>query len=180
MASALQRGSVRGADLLAEWRVYAGEPMVELMLRVHWRAARRLLKLTMPIKLAARTDGVMGGALPRDLDRRERPIQDFTWLRLADGRALGIVCPDVFALDGDADGVRLTLLRSPLMAHHDPSPAADFPRAVCTDQGVHEFRFQFTAFDGLIPDELARRAAMLHRPPIMADWTKGMTARGDW
>jgi hypothetical protein len=66
------------------------------------------------------------------------------------------------------------------MAHHDPSPAGDFPRALAADQGSHEFRFQFAAFEGLSPDWLRARAAMMHRPLIVADWTRGMRARSDW
>jgi len=179
MMSAIQHGAVGGADLNAEWRVHAGEPAVELLLRVHWRARRQMLKLVLPMRLEARIDGVMDGVLPRTLDGRERPLRDFTLLRRDDGRAFGVVCPDVFALDAQADGPRLTLLRSPLMAHHDPAPADAFPRAIAADQGVHEFRFLFAAFEGLSTDWLERRAAMLHRPLIAADWTRGMTARGD-
>ncbi|MFI4973852.1 MAG: hypothetical protein ACHP84_04850 [Caulobacterales bacterium] len=180
MRSALRAGTIGASDLAAEWRVYRGEPLVELLLRVHWRAARQVLKLVLPMGLKGRVDGVMGGTLARDLDGRERPLRDFTLLHREDGCAVGVVCPEVFALDAAPDGVRLTLLRSPLMAHHDPARAEDFPRAPHADQGVHEFRFLFAAFEGLTPDWLEQRAAMLHRPPIAADWTKGMTARGDW
>jgi alpha-mannosidase len=180
LKSAIQDGSIGGCDLVAEWRLYEGEPIVELLLRVHWRAIHRVLKLVLPLALDRRIDGVMGGALARDLDGRERPLQDFTWLERDNGRPIGVVCPDVFAFDATADGARLTLLRSPLMAHHDPAPAQGFPRATPSDQGVHLFRFQFAAFDGLAPDWLAQRAAMAHRPLIAADWTKGMAVRGDW
>jgi alpha-mannosidase len=180
MTSAIQRGSIGEADLTAEWRLYEGEPVVELLLQVGWRCAHRLLKLVLPMPLAGRVDGVMGGDLPRDLDGRERPLQDFIWFERAGGCPVGVVCPDVFAVDAAPDGARLTLLRSPLMAHHDPAPAAAFPRATPSDQGLHQFRFQFAAFDGLAPDWLAHRAAMIHRPLIAADLTKGMVARGDW
>ena len=180
MRSAIQRGSIGDADLTAEWRLYEGEPVVELLLHVGWHSVHRLLKLVLPMPLVKRVDGVMGGSLSRDLDGRERPLQDFVWFGRDKGCPVGVVCPDVFALDAAPEGARLTLLRSPLMAHHDPAPGRAFPRAMPSDQGVHLFRFQFTAFDGLTPDWLAQRAAMMHRPLIAADWTKGMTARGDW
>jgi alpha-mannosidase len=177
MRSALQHGVIGDSTLSAEWRLYADEPAVELRLAVHWRARHRLLKLMLPLVLADRIDGVMGEPLARSLDGRERPVQDFAWFRLRDGHAFGVVCPDVFGMDADADGVRLTLLRSPLEAHHDPSPADAFPRAEAADQGVHHFRFQFAAFDGLTPAWLKARASMAHRPLIACDWTKGMVAR---
>ena len=179
MRSAIRHGAIGDSRIVAEWRVHADEPVVELLLQVHWRAFRQVLKLVLPMRMGGRVDGTMGVALPRALDGCERPLQDFTWLQRADGPPLGVVCPDVFALDADADGARLTLLRSPLMAHHDPAPAEAFPRAVPSDQGVHAFRLLFAAFEGLTPDWLRQRAAMIHRPPIIADWTRGMSARGD-
>jgi len=180
MWSAIQTGAVGDTTLTAEWRLYEGEPIVELLLTVHWRARRQLLKLVMPGAFNARVDGVMGGALARALDGRERPLQDFAWLGGPADSPVGIVCPDVFAMDADAGGARLTLLRSPLMAHHDPASADAFPRAVPSDQGVHQFRFEFAAFKGLSPEWLALRAAMVRRPLICADCTRGMDARGDW
>jgi len=179
MASALQAGTVGDSRLSAEWRVYAGEPIVELLLRVDWRARRQALKLLVPFPTRRRVDAVMGGAAIRALDGRERPLQGFTCLEGPRGRRLGVVAPDVFALDGDQAGARLTLLRSPLMAHHDPARAEDFPRAREADQGVHEFRFEFACFDGLEPAWLARRAAMAASPLLVADCTTGMASRGD-
>ncbi|HLK25480.1 MAG TPA: glycoside hydrolase family 38 C-terminal domain-containing protein [Caulobacteraceae bacterium] len=180
MCSAVQQGEIGDSRLTAEWRVYAGEPLVELLLSVHWRARHQLLKLALPLDVEARVDGVMGEPLRRALDGCERPIQGFTWLDLGGGRMLGVVCPDVFALDADPAGVRLTLLRSPLQAHHDPAPAHGFPRAEPADQGVHHFRFQFVAFDGLDPAWLKARAEAMLRPLVVCDWTAGMPARGDF
>jgi len=138
-----------------------------------------VLKLALPWATAERVDGVMGGWMVRALDGRERPVQGFTRLRGGAG-ALGVVCPDVFGLDADAHGARLTLLRSPLMAHHDPAPAEAFPRAMIADQGVHAFRFEFAAADGATPAWLARRASMARRPPAIGELTRGMGERGDW
>jgi alpha-mannosidase len=180
MRSAIQTGAIGDSTLAAEWRLYEGEPIVELLLTVHWRARRQILKLVLPGEFTSRVDGVMGGALTRALDGRERPLQDFTWLSGPKESPIGVVCPDVFAMDGQAGAARLTMLRSPLMAHHDPAQADAFPRAVLSDQGVHRFRFEFATFRRLSPDWLAMRAAMTQRALIAADWTRGMGARGDW
>lgn len=179
MRSGLQHGAIGDSTLVAEWRLYADEPVVELRLAVHWRARHQLLKLVLPLALAERIDGVMGEPVTRALDGRERPLQDFAWFRSSAGRAFGVVCPDVFSLDADDGGARLTLLRSPLEAHHDPAPADAFPRADAADQGVHHFRLQFASFDALSPAWLKAHAGITHRPLIACDWSKGMVARNE-
>ena len=87
----------------------------------------------------------------------------------------GVVCPDVFACDATPERLRLTLLRSPLMAHHDPSPPS-FARPVVADQGEHLFRFRFH----LAPRpcaELQAEARQWQRMPLVAETTRGMPCR---
>jgi alpha-mannosidase len=182
LAALVQRGRLGKSHLTAEWRVYAGGEALELVLDVDWRASRRLLKLelTPPEPVVGRLDGVLGGPLDRGVEARERPLQDFTLMRLKSGRTLGVVCPDVFGIDAVDDRVRLTLLRSPFMAHHDPIDPETFVRRTVADQGSHRFRFQFLAGDSLRPSDLAERALMLQRAPLIAESTKGMMARSTW
>jgi alpha-mannosidase len=159
--------------LRAEWRVYHGQPFVELLLRVHWAERHRVLKLVLPTPGGApgRTDGIAGGELDRPNDGRELPLRDWS-----STEGLAVVAPEVYALDATPERVRLTLLRSPLLAHHFPH-AGGSPRAVFADQGVHEFRFRL--FPGGAPaDLLERHARMLQRPLLFADLTRGMPAAG--
>ena len=86
---------------------------------------------------------------------------------------MGIVCPDVFAGDADDDRIRLTLLRSALLAQHEPFPA-EGPRAVVSDQGTHEFRFEFWAAGEGSADLLEARSIQVQRPLLFADLTRGM------
>jgi alpha-mannosidase len=178
MVAAVQRGRIGEARLVADWRAFEGG-VVELTLDIDWRAERQILKLElpMPYPLEGRTDGVLGGAIDRGLEARERPLQDFTLIRLASGDSVGVACPDVFGIDARGDTVGLTLLRSPFMAHHDPVDPADFVRRTTADQGPHRFRFQFFAGRLLDPQDLARRALMIQRPPLVVETTQGMTAR---
>jgi len=175
MASIQLLGSISRSELMAEYRVWADEPFVEYHLRVYWNERHRLLKLTlpMPAPLGERVDGIPGGTLSRPPDGLERPVCDHTLLPLADGRTLGVVLPDVYALDALPEAVRLTLLRSPKMAHHWPY-AGRGARAMYADQGVHEFRFRFYGGPAATSERLAEAAAMLHRPLVAADLTRGM------
>ena len=171
MAALLQEGIVGDSRLRAEWRVYADDPAVELLLEVHWRERMKLLKLVLPLHgEPTRIDGTPGMELVRPNDGRELPLHDYSSFA-----RLGVVCPDVFALDATGERARLTLLRAPLMAHHDPCP--DFyPFAVVADQGVHHFRFRFN-LAAPKPADLAADARNYHRPPLVAELTRGMPTR---
>jgi len=170
MASLIQEGRIGQSRLAAEWRVYAGETWVELILDVFWAERFKVLKFVLPAGGAReRIDGTPGMALVRANDGKERPLQDYTQLG-----TMGVVCPDVFALDGTPDRVRLTLLRSPFMAHHHPR--GGFPAARIADQGPHTFRFRFF-LDPVSVETLAAHALAIHRPPLTAELTRGMQAR---
>ena len=175
-AAMIQTGVIGHSPLRAEWRLYAGEPFVELILRVDWREEQKLLKLvcTAPEAFQHRTDGILGGHLERPLNGQELPLRDFTLLGIKDNRALGIVCPDLYAMDATAQRVRLTLLRSPLMAHNKPNPTGTSTRSQYADRGEHSFRFRFWAGTNLTPPMLDRQALMMQRPLVYAFVTNGM------
>jgi alpha-mannosidase len=177
MATLLQTGTIGESRLQAEWRVYTGEPFVELLLKVHWLETRRVLKLTVPLSGAGatRVDGIMGGQLERANDGKERPMRDWTRIELGKDRALAILAPDVYALDATERRLRLTLLRGAPMAHHEPHLGIA-PRMTVGDHGAHEFRFRF--FCGNVETAtLDRQALELQRPLLFADLTRGMPPR---
>lgn len=174
MAALQQTGRVGDSTLRAEWRVYAGEPFVELRLAVNWRERDRLLKLVLPLdgNASTRRDGIPGASLERPTDGREYPMRDWTLARQGK-TAVAVVSPDIYALDMTPTRVRFTLLRSPLLTHHDPNLGM-VSRFTVADQGPHEFRLRFYAGAALKPEYLDQQAAMLHRPLVCADLTRGM------
>lgn len=171
-----QTGRIGSSPLLRRVRVHAGQRLVEIHLRVDWNERNRVLKLVLdgagfaPVR---RWDGIAGGALERALDGAERPLRDWTLLADAAGRRLGVLSPEVYALDATPRRVRWTLLRSPQMAWHDPHPGGR-PDGRYTDRGEHDFRFRFQA--GITAAELDAQADMWQRPPALADLTRGMPA----
>lgn len=170
-AAMRQEGTVGSSRLSAEWRVHAGGTAVDLLLGVRWAETRRLLKLVLPLAgQTERLDGTPGMAVVRANDGREMPLHDAVALP-----GWGVVCPDVLACDATPARLRLTLLRAPLMAHHDPEPPV-MPRPVIADQGEHLFRFRFH----LTPreaDALLAEAVMWQRMPLSAETTRGMPCR---
>ncbi len=78
LAALIQEGQAGHSRVEAEWRVMAGDPFVDLHLRVHWQERHRVLKLVWDLPAdwqpATRLDGIAGGGwLVRDNDGAERP-----------------------------------------------------------------------------------------------------------
>lgn len=179
MAALEQTGQIDTSPVRCEWRVYAGAPFVELLLRVHWCAQFKVLKLALalPGEVGQRVDGIPGAVLQRAADGREYPARDLTLLTLADGRRFGVVLPDAYGVDVTSAAVGITLLRSPLMAHHDPYPTPGV-RGTFADQGVHDFRFRFYGGSDVTIATLEAAARRWHCPPLSADLTRGMAPGG--
>ena len=92
---------------------------------------------------------------------------------LEDGSKVGIVCPDIFAADADERRLRLTLLRSPVMANHLPTqPAGE--NSFYSDHGLQCFRIGFNHSKSVSEKDLAAMALSWMRPPVTGDLTKGM------
>ena len=168
-------GKIGSSVLGAEWRSYADENFLELRLHVSWREQQRVLRLEWsPGALAAeREDGVPGTGLRRANDGNEYPVRDRALLSLKSGGRAGAVFPGVFSLSASRDSLRLTLLRSPQLAQHDPVVTKRFHRARWSDQGEHDFVFRFYP-DGATATQLDRDARALQRPPAIASITRGM------
>jgi alpha-mannosidase len=171
-------GRIGESRLQAEVRRYAGEAFVELRLRVTWLETHRVLRLVwaQPAAIARRSDGLSPGDLARPSDGTEKPVHDRTLLALENGSKAGAVFPDTFSLSAVRRELRLTLLRSPVMAHHPPH-SGEKERRVISDQGVHKFTFRFFPNFKGGAGLLDRHALSLHRRPVIADTTDGMPLR---
>lgn len=171
----VQRGKIGNSSLLRIFRLYADSSEVHVALRVDWHEKQKILKLVMPLKKAAsfRMDGICGGGLTRPMDGKEYPVQGWTHIPVCRSRKLRILSPDIFALDGTPEWVRLTLLRSCMLAQHDPWRTEHACVARFSDRGEHDFRFLFSYGTNTVQDTMVR-LAMLRYPMPSANLTRGM------
>jgi alpha-mannosidase len=180
MGSMVQDGRIGASPVKAEWRIYRGKPWVELILRVLWIEQRRILKLEwqLPDPIVQREDGIMGGSLVRPANGREHPLRDWTSVRLKGkpGCAAAIIAPEIFALDVEPQCIRMTLLRSGIMACEDEHRPVR-PRSVFSDRGEHWFRLRFWAGRHITTAALDQTAYGIHRPLLAAATTKGMKTK---
>ncbi|MGI5869515.1 MAG: hypothetical protein ACOX9C_08760 [Kiritimatiellia bacterium] len=156
-----------------------GLPGVRLRIRLVWRTPRRIVKLCIRpgFKVARRVDGIPGGTLERRLDGEEFPIFNTCRLEGPAGRSLATVSNTVFACDVQPSGLlRLTLLRTPFFAHHDPAQPPEATLAPVTDLGEHFF--EIALLPDATPDDIRREAFRQTRPLRFGETTRGMVAAG--
>ena len=152
---------------------YAGWPVIEFQLRVHWQEERQRLKFCLPTVFETprvRCE-VPGGAIQRPADGQEHVHR--RWLLLegsvhGQATALAVVHDGFHGFDFQDGEIRLSVLRSAAYCHEQGFKIEDRPTRKFTDQGVHEVRLLVTAGDA----EAARQSVVgladwLSAPPVV-------------
>lgn len=171
----VQHGHIGNSSPLRIFRIYADSSEIHITLRVDWHEKHKVLKLVMPLKTSFlhRTDGICGGGFLRPMDGVEHPIQGWTHIPVSRSKNFVIISPDIFALDGTPERVRLTLLRSCMLAQHDPWEKEHACVARFSDRGEYDFHFVFCYGSNSQKDSMTR-LAMMQRPMPSANMTRGM------
>ena len=172
-------GEIGDSDICFDWRYYNNSNFIELLLKVNWHEKHKLLRLNWRPgnKINYRYDAIPGGFLRRESAGNEVPFFDSSLLELANKQKVGVVSPDIFSFSGDRDQVNFTLLRATPYAHHGPYKLPpNLAHKFYTDQGDHTFKLRFY-FKSANRDLLDSQANSLHRPPLIADLTRGMSWR---
>ena len=179
----LEEGDVRstirveyecGSSLLRQdFTLYAALPRLVVSVTLDWRERHRALKLRFPVNLflPRATYEIGYGSIERPTNGNEEPGQrwlDLTGLR-NDRRTLhglAILNDGKYSFDVAGNEAGMTLVRSPIYAHHDPYvPDPDRPYSYL-DQGIQRFTYALVPHEG--PWERAgvvRLAAELNAPP---------------
>lgn len=171
-----------GAELLMQIMLQAGEPIVRLRLRLHWRGGRQLVKLLIPpgCGVTRRMDACPEGRVPQALDGREYPMHDALWVGGGPcDPGLAVVSADTYGVDVQPDGtMRVTLLRSPVCVWHVDGTGVvpDANVLPFTDQGVHDYELALlhTAAGDDAWAEIDAERVRQTRPVHVAETTRGM------
>ncbi|GHU66381.1 hypothetical protein FACS189447_07120 [Spirochaetia bacterium] len=143
---------------------------LDIKTRVIWNEHHRLLKLRIGSAFSSKTfiSEIPYGAIERIADGKEWPLQ--RWVKLssqADGNGLAVINDGIYSGSAEEGSLDLTLLRSPVYAHHENQhPRPDIQHRY-VDQGEQEFLIQlrpFTAQNG--QDDIARHALELNQPVV--------------
>jgi alpha-mannosidase len=160
------------------WTLYRDEPRIAVNLKIDWHEQQRMLKYCFPLALQNPmcVCDQPYGEIQRPPDGTEQPFQ--LWLsvngeivnNLHQPKPYGIAFLNdgLYAYSLDPTELRLTLCRSAIHAHHDPSVPRSDAIYEYTDQGLHEIKLLIIPFSGQrIPAELIRLAHELNAPPMV-------------
>ncbi|HEY3415205.1 MAG TPA: glycoside hydrolase family 38 C-terminal domain-containing protein [Armatimonadota bacterium] len=157
------------STLVQRFSLAAGIPRVDVAVTVDWHEHHQMLKLRFPTGI---TDGVVTyeipyGSMVRPADGNEKPGQ--SWVDISGaGAGLCLLNDGKYSYSAEGDTLSLTVLRSPVYAHHDPYVLDPVLPYAWQDQGVQSFMYSLLPHGG---DWRAahphREAAELNQPPVV-------------
>jgi len=154
------------STLRLEYSLGCKDRFVRLDGMLDWHERRKLVKLLFHVPRAADRHfaEIPFEVLERPNTGNEEPMQRWVTMPGRDG-GLTILNDSIYSYDARRGTVRLTLLRSPLYAHHDPAEAPSDPDVPATDQGERRFALLLAPHADWREAGLPALAEALHAPP---------------
>ncbi len=161
--------------IIQDYAIYKELDFVKVHTTVDWHEKHKMLKLQFPMNMnyLRASYEIPYGVAQREPDGEEYPMQ--TWLDI-EGAAPGLDTmlngltffnDGKFAADVNGKLVELTILRSPVYAHHDPYPLSDRAEYEYVDQGIQKFTYGLYPHDGgWETADTVKRARQINRTPI--------------
>lgn len=160
--------------LVQDFTMYPDLPQIDVHVEVDWREQFKMLKLKFPVDLIFRkaTYEIPYGTMVRAGDGKEQPGQ--SWIDLSGiipGRdemyGLSIINNAKYSYSVFHKEVSLTVLRSPIYAHHDPLVPDEDGHYSFIDQGIQRFTYTLLPHQGSWEQAgTVKKAWELNQPPI--------------
>jgi alpha-mannosidase len=166
-------GRYRDSWLIQEISLFEGRSEVYACAEVRWHEKHRMLKLAVPTCIVdgRGTFEIAYGAIERPQTGDEEPGQRWADLSGVPAGASGVPCGVALLNDGKygfdvQDGeIRMSVLRSPIYAFHDPAQVQPGESYEYMEQGVHVFRYAIAPHAGdWRAAGIPRLAAAFNRP----------------
>lgn len=132
-----------------------------------WREKRRVLKLVFPVQVESpvwTTECPYGEAV-READGAESPMHGWTDLS-SETRGVAIANDSKYGVDVRDGAIRITVLRSPVYAHHVPQAVRE--DVEYHDQGVQRFRLLLIPHGAEWRPGVVLRSQLLNCPPVLS------------
>lgn len=174
-------GEYGRSRLTQEFTLYAGLDRIEVHVTVDWHEEFKLLKLNFPLNLyySTATYEIPYGFIQRPATGEEEPGQ--SWVDLSgaarhvgktrrDPAVLGmsLLNDGKYSFDMTEHEINLTVLRSPIYAHHVPYEPEPSRHYTFMDQGVQRFTYSLLPHSGTWDQsDVVQRALELNQPPVV-------------
>jgi len=163
------------STLIQEFSLYPDLDIIDAAVTVDWREQHKMLKLRFPLNIYDMKANyeIPYGRIERMTNGEEEPGQgwvDLSGISRDSGTRYGlsILNDGKYSFDVNLRDIGLTVLRSPIYAHHDP--LIPDPECVYTyiDQGIQKFNYTLLPHEGSWDESGAvRRAAELNQRPVV-------------
>jgi alpha-mannosidase len=149
--------------------VTAGEEKIDLNVRVFWAEKHSVLKLCFqsPSKSGKFVSEIPYGWIERPANGTEWPCQRWIGSTWGNGESLFILNDGLYGCSAKEGRLEMTLLRSPISAHHMPVVPTAEPWVRYTDQGEHEWNMALLFSNIFAPERATRAAHQLCRRPTV-------------
>ena len=160
--------------LIQDFTLYHDLDQIDVRVTVDWHEQFKMLKLRFPVNVneSRATYEIPYGHIERSANGDEEPFQ--SWLDVSgvsrdNGEPYGvsILNDGKYSADVRDNDMGLTVLRSPIYAHHSPAMPDPNKEYSFIDQGVQHFTYSILPHDaGWEQAQTPRRAAELNQRPV--------------
>lgn len=162
------------STITQDFALFAERDEIEVSVMVDWHEHQKMLKLRFPVKLEhiQATYEIAFGHIQRPTNGEEEPGQswvDVSGVSAENGRRYGfsLLNDAKYSYDVKNDEVGLTVLRSPIYAHHMPAEPQPGKRYQYMDQGVQTFHYTLLPHtENWQSAGTVRKAAELNQCPV--------------
>ena len=168
------RGAYGSSTLVQDFTMYRELPQIDVRVTVDWNERFKLLKLQFPLNLnfIRATYEIPYGHVERPVNGEEEPGQ--SWVDLSgvprgrdDVYGLSLLNDSKYSFDVFNKTLSMTVLRSPIYAHHDPFVPSVDDNYVFIDQGVQQFTYSLLPHPGSWETAgTVQRALELNQRPV--------------
>lgn len=161
--------------IIQDFSVYRELDFIRVQTTVDWHEKHSMLKLQFPVNMnyLRGTYEIPYGTIQREPNAEEFPVQNFLDVEGANPGLDTAINGISFLNDGkssasiDGKKVNLTVLRSPIYAHHEPYEPEETLEYVYIDQGIQQFEYGIYPHDGRWEQaHTVRRSRQMNEKPI--------------
>ncbi len=162
------------STLIQDFTMYRELRRIDVHVTVDWRERHKMLKLRFPVNLTHRdlTYEIPYGHIKRPINGEEESGQswvDVTGLTGETGQSYGLslVNDGKYSFSMHDKELHLTVLRSPIYAHHDPLVPDEDREYSFMDQGIQRFTYTLLPHQGsFVQGRTVQTAAEVNQRPI--------------